>query len=68
MEKDGMVLLQVNPDFACMMNKDNKFYGWLFYKHPDGQWVTKRKLEDWEMMQAEDQREDRVVINKHKGE
>ena len=31
------------------------FHGWLMYLPPNGQWVSKRKLEPWEIMQAEDQ-------------
>ena len=48
---NGFVLLQVNPDYAWSTENN-----WLYYKHPDGQWVTYRKLEPWEVMQAEDQR------------
>lgn len=38
---------------ACM--DGGHFHGWLMWKHPDGQWVSKRKLEPWEIMQVEDQ-------------
>lgn len=38
---------------ACM--DGGRYHGWLMWRHPDGQWVTKRKLELWEVMQVEDQ-------------
>ena len=44
---------------ACL--DGGRFNGWLMWKHPDGQWVSKRKLEDWEIMQAEDQRDYGIV-------
>lgn len=28
------------PDLAIDFNRESDFYGWLLYKHPDGQWVT----------------------------
>ena len=28
---------------AVETDKADRFYGWVFYKHPDGQWVTLRK-------------------------
>lgn len=43
---------------ACMTGR---FAGWLMWKHPDGQWVSKRKLEARELMQVEDQRDDGIV-------
>ena len=59
---EGLVLVQVNPDYAVDLS-GGKTSGWLFYKHPDGQWVTRRKLEGWEVMQAEDQRDDGIIID-----
>lgn len=38
---------------ACMDN--GPFHGWLMWLPPSGQWVSKRKLASWEIMQAEDQ-------------
>lgn len=29
--------------FAC--NPNGRFHGWLFKQHPDGQWVSYRKLD-----------------------
>jgi len=57
---NGLILLQQNPDCAVDLNGD-RYHGWLFVKGPDGQWVTNRKLADWEIMQAEDQRDYGIV-------
>lgn len=59
---NGMTLLQRHPDIAVdLRGKD--WHGWLFKKHPDGQWVSMRKLEGWEVMQAEDQRDEGLVLH-----
>ena len=60
--KHDLILVQRNPDKAVDLS-GGRFHGWLFYRHPDGQFVTERKLEPWEIMQAEDQRDDRVIID-----
>jgi glutathionylspermidine synthase len=31
---------------------EGRFYGWVFLKHPDGQWVTQRKASQHEIEQA----------------
>lgn len=41
--------------YAACMNPKASHYKWLMWRHPDGQWVSKRKLLDWEVMQVEDQ-------------
>lgn len=41
--------------YAACMDRDARHYKWLMWKHPDGRWVSKRKLENWEVMQFEDQ-------------
>ena len=41
--------------YAACMDSSASHYKWLMWRHPDGQWVSKRKLEDWEVMQVEDQ-------------
>ena len=53
---NGLVLLQQNPD--CAWNPKNN---WLYIKGQDGKWITYRKLESWEVMQAEDQRDNCIV-------
>lgn len=32
----------------------NRAYGWVYYKHPGGQWVTLRKATEDEMRRADD--------------
>ena len=56
-----LIIVQRNPDKAVDLS-GGRFHGWLFYRHPDGQFVSERKLEPWEIMQAEDQRDDDVVL------
>jgi hypothetical protein len=38
---------------AVETDKADRFYGWVFYKHPDGQWVTLRKATPDELAEAE---------------
>jgi hypothetical protein len=60
--RENFVRVQVNPErVVCLDNGD--FHGWLFFRHPNGQLVTERKLKDWEIMQAEDQRDSGIVID-----
>jgi len=47
---------------AACLDSDSHYYGWLMWKHPDGQWVTKRKLDNRELMQVEDQEYYGIVI------
>ena len=56
-----LIIVQRNPGKAVDLS-GGRFHGWLFYRHPDGQFVSERKLEPWEIMQAEDQRDDDVVL------
>lgn len=59
----GFVLLQTEngkPVYSACLD-GGRFHGWLMWKHPDGQWVSKRKLKAWEIMQAEDQRDYGIV-------
>lgn len=41
----GPVLLQTSPTEAVCFNVGGRFHGWLFRQHPDGQWISVRKLE-----------------------
>jgi len=60
--ENGLILLQHSPNKAVDLS-GGRFHGRLFYQHTDGQYVTERKLEDWEIMQAEDQRDYGIVID-----
>lgn len=59
----GLTLLQINPDRAADLRKDSRFFGWLFWRHPDCQWVTERKLESAEIEEAYDQASDMAVLD-----
>lgn len=39
--------------FAVCLDKESRFNGWLFFKHPDGQWVTKRLALPMEIVNAQ---------------
>lgn len=36
----GWPSLKLAPDLAICIDHQNRQFGWLFAKHPDGQWVT----------------------------
>ena len=57
-----LTLVQRNPDKAVDLT-GGRWHGWLFSRHTDGQFVSERKLEAWEVMQAEDQADDGVVLD-----
>lgn len=38
---------------AVETDRTDRLYGWVFYKHPDGQWVTLRKATPDELAEAE---------------
>lgn len=59
---NGLTLLQQNPDCAARLDQSAKDHGWLYRKHPDGQWVTLRKLSDAEIETAYDQAADMAVL------
>ena len=50
---------------ACL--DGGRYHGWLMWKHPDGQWATKRKMTSLEVMQAEDQDHYGIVQDAHHG-
>lgn len=35
------------------LDQQHSAYGWVYYKHPDGQWVTLRKASGDEIYRAE---------------
>lgn len=61
--ENGLTVVQENSFYAADLRTDSKFYGWLFTKGPDGQFITIRKLESWELAQAEDQEFYGIIIN-----
>jgi hypothetical protein len=50
--------------YAACMDSNAMHYKWLMWRHPDGQWVSKRKLQEWEVMQVEDQEHYGIVQTK----
>lgn len=38
---------------AVDVSKESRTYGWVFYKHPGGQWVTLRQATPEELKEAE---------------
>lgn len=60
--KNGLTILQVNPDCAAQLDARTKDYGWLYTKGASGQWVTSRKLSDDEIEMAHDQAADGAVL------
>lgn len=39
---------------AVEVSPSSRYYGWVFYKHPDGQWVTLRKATKEEIEKAKE--------------
>lgn len=60
---NGLTLLQVNPHCAARLDTSAEDHGWLYTRHPDGQWVTLRKLSDAEIEIAYDQASDMQVLH-----
>ena len=59
---NGLTLLQQNPDCAARLDPSAHDHGWLYTRHPDGHWVTLRKLSDAEIETAWDQSADMAVL------
>lgn len=59
----GLTLLQINPDLAADLRQESSYFGWLFWHHPDGQWVTSRKLSPAEIEEAYEQSADMNVLD-----
>jgi hypothetical protein len=38
-------IFDLGNGFAVNFNPRGRFHGWLFRRHPDGQWVSVKKLE-----------------------
>lgn len=59
---DNFTMLQINPDYATNLYGGNGFH-WLFTPDADGVWRPVRKLDRYEVIQAEDQEIDKIVID-----
>lgn len=51
MINNGMIAATDGRHAVCV-DKKNGHYGWVFYKHPDGLWVSLRKASEAELTQA----------------
>jgi hypothetical protein len=51
MSDNGMIAATDGRHAVCI-DKANGHYGWVFYKHPDGMWVSHRKASEGELNQA----------------
>ena len=58
---NGLTILQRNPDCAAQLNPQAHDFGWLYVTTDNGDWVTHRKLEAWEIETAQDQAADMNV-------
>ena len=60
---NGLTLVQRAPDCAVDLRTTSETYCWLFTRseNTNGEWVTVRRIADWEVMQAEDQRDRNIV-------
>ena len=54
--------IHIKPDRGVCLDGGD-WHGWLFVRHVDGAWVSFRKLETWEVMQAEDQLLEGIVTD-----
>jgi hypothetical protein len=45
-------MFDIGNGFAVCSNPGGRFHGWLFRKHPDGQYVSVRKLETVHLVHA----------------
>ncbi len=59
MKKDILVETWDKQNAICI---EGRFYGWAFYKHPDGQWVTLRKATEQEISDAKKKLEDDLKL------
>jgi hypothetical protein len=59
---DNFTTLQINPDYATNLYGGNGLH-WLYAPDNDGVWHPVRKLDRYEVIQAEDQRDLDIIID-----
>lgn len=59
--KEGYIIVQRNPTFVVDLNYDSNTKNWLL-KEINNQFFPIRRLESWEIMQAEDQRDYGIIL------
>lgn len=47
----GMIETADGRHCVCI-DEGSRYFGWVFYRHPDGQWATLRKATEAEMVDA----------------
>ncbi len=47
------VIHRTNGQLAFMNNPKSHWFGWIFYKHPDGQWVSLQNMRLDELLKKE---------------
>lgn len=52
LKADNGMIETADGRHAVCVNKADRFYGWVFQKHPDGQWVSMRLALPSEMNSA----------------
>ncbi len=60
--RNGLTMLQQNPDIAAKLDPGAKDHGWLYRRGADGRWVTMRKMSNEEIERAYDQAADMKVL------
>lgn len=53
---------------AIELDPDNRAYGWVYYKHVGGQWVTLRKATSDELYRAERAAAANTFVAQNKGD
>lgn len=59
---EGFVIVQQSPTFVVDLNYNSITKNWLLKQTKEG-YVPIRRLESWEIMQAEDQRDLGIILN-----
>ncbi len=59
--KEGYIIVQRNPTFVVDLNYESATKNWLL-KEINNQFLPIRRLESWEIMQAEDQRDYGIIL------
>lgn len=49
---DNKEIISLDGRHMVCINPESRYNGWVFYKHPDGQWVTERRALPNEIEQA----------------
>lgn len=59
--EEGYIIVQQDPTFVVDLAYDSPTKNWLL-KLVNGNYISIRQLETWEIMQAEDQRDYGIII------